>query len=49
MLGIRDNKEKDTLLEHLLKQNKLIKEYTIRFINALASDYLGRTYLLEND
>jgi len=46
MLGIRDD---NILIEHLLSQEKIIKEYTTRFVNALASDYLGRTYLLEND
>ena len=26
-----------------------VKEFTGRLINALASDYMGRTYLLESD
>ena len=48
-LGIRGSEGQASILENLLKQNTSIKEYTTRFINALASDFLGRTYLLEND
>ena len=35
-----------TLLE---KRGERIKECTIRFINALGSEYMGRTYLIENE
>jgi hypothetical protein len=48
LLGIR-NEETESILQILLKQTQQIKEYTTRFINALASDFLGRTYLLESD
>ena len=49
LLGIRSPSPDQSLVSNLLSQNKDIKEYTTRFINALASDFLGRTYLLEND
>ena len=48
LLGIRTT-DSQPLIEKLLQQNTQVKEYTTRFINALASDFLGRTYLLEND
>jgi predicted thioredoxin/glutaredoxin len=48
LLGIRSEKS-ESILQILLKQTQQIKEYTTRFINALASDFLGRTYLLESD
>lgn len=35
-----------TLLE---KKGNRIKESTIRFVNALASEYMGRSYLIEHD
>ena len=49
MLGIHFQKGQPTLLENLINQDQKVKEYATRFINALASDYLGRTYLLETE
>ena len=45
MLGIK-NENEPHILEGLLQLDKKVVEYTTRFVNALSSDYLGRTYLL---
>jgi len=49
MLGIHFQSGQTSILENLITKDHKVKEYTTRFINALASDYLGRTYLLETD
>ena len=44
------NKDKSFILERtLINGTKKIREFSARFINALASDYSGRSYLLEAD
>jgi hypothetical protein len=44
------NKEKSMVLDRILiNTTTKVKEYAARFINALASDYSGRSYLLESD
>ena len=35
------------ILDKLLKSSNKVVEYTMTFINALASECLGRTYLLQ--
>ncbi len=35
------------ILDRLLQSSKRVLEYTMTFINALASECLGRTYLLQ--
>ena len=48
-MDIHSKQGQASLLEILIEKDQKVKEYTTRFINALASDYLGRTYLLETD
>jgi hypothetical protein len=41
-------KDNNKILNRILINGKVkVTEYTARFINALASDYCGRSYLLE--
>lgn len=42
--------ETDQVIDRILsKASPKIREFSARFINALASDYSGRSYLLESD
>ena len=48
LLGL--TQEHDQVLEKILvKSTRRVKEFSARLINALASDYSGRSYLLESD
>ncbi|CAG9330157.1 unnamed protein product [Blepharisma stoltei] len=42
-------KPHDILLDKLLSWNKRVKEYTVRFLNVIASECSGRTYLLTKE
>jgi hypothetical protein len=42
-------KPHDQLIDKLLNSSQRVKEYTVRFLNVISSECIGRSYLLDKD
>jgi hypothetical protein len=48
LLGLKGNAKSKVFRSLISDRNPLLREYVLRLLNQMASEYVGRNYILEN-